>query len=68
LGENAVPGLVALLSDPRPRIRSWAADVLGDIGPAASEAVPALVEKMNDDSQEVQQVVREALEKIQPSE
>jgi HEAT repeat protein len=68
LGGESVTALVDLLSDPRPRVRRWAASVLGQIGPPARDAIPALVDAMADEDPAVQQEVRRALEIIQPLE
>ncbi len=68
LGGESVTALVELLSDPRPRVRRWAASVLGQIGPPAQDAIPALVDAMADEDPAVQQEVRRALEIIQPLE
>ncbi len=66
LGSESVAALVSLLSDPRPRIRRWAAQVLGQIGPSAREAIPALIDAMSDEDQAVRAEVRRALDAIQP--
>jgi len=68
LGGESVTALVELLSDPRPRVRRWAASVLGQIGPPARDAIPALVDAMADEDPAVQQEVRRALDIIQPLE
>jgi HEAT repeat protein len=39
----AVPGLIERLADPDQNVREAAARALGSIGPAAGEAIPALV-------------------------
>lgn len=44
LGGDAVPALVDLLKKGEGRSRSWAAFALGEMGPAAKEALPALEE------------------------
>ena len=66
LGGESVAALVDLLSDPRPRIRRWAAQVLGQIGPSAREAIPALIDAMSDEDEAVRAEVRRALDVIQP--
>lgn len=66
LGVEAVPALVELLADPRPRIRRWAAAVLGEVGAPASEAVPALLEAQRDEDPTVRLAARSALDRIQP--
>jgi HEAT repeat protein len=44
--KDAVPQLVRLLDDPDPAVRKAAARTLGRIGPAAQEAVPALMKSL----------------------
>jgi hypothetical protein len=68
LGAESVEALVQLLSDPRPRIRRWAAQVLGQVGPQAQEAIPALIDAMSDEDEGVRTQVRQALDLIQPME
>jgi hypothetical protein len=48
VAEPAVPGLIKLLNDTDPDIRSGAAWSLGQIGPAAGDAVPALLRSLDD--------------------
>lgn len=47
-GAQAVPALVQVLRDPEPGLRLNAAATLGQIGPAAKDAAPALVELLRD--------------------
>lgn len=47
--EIAVPRLVTGLERPDPRVRKLAADTLGQLGPAASAAVPALAKRIGED-------------------
>jgi HEAT repeat protein len=42
----AAPALTRLLDDPDPQVRKAAIRTLGQIGPAAEEAVPALVQTL----------------------
>lgn len=49
-GERGVPLLVAQLGDPEPAIRDQACWALGEIGPPAHRSVPALIERLRDDS------------------
>ena len=42
LGVDAVPALVYQLANPRADVRQWAADVLGELGPTARDAIPPL--------------------------
>lgn len=51
-GEAALPILVLMLRDERPRIRAWAADVLGRMGPRGGDAVMPLSELANSDPEE----------------
>ncbi|GEM_PF-23583 len=44
--EEAVRCLVALLEDENPGLRAHAAGLLGDFGPRARDAIPALVERL----------------------
>jgi HEAT repeat protein len=41
-----VPLLTALLNDPDPSVRKAAARTLGQVGPAAKDAVPALMRNL----------------------
>lgn len=63
----AVPALVELLSDGDSDVRAGAADVLGEIGPRAREAVPVLQELANKDGTWlVRLTARNALPRIAP--
>lgn len=48
IGRPAVQPLAGMLKDPDPEVRVWAALVLGDMGPGAEDAVPALIEALKD--------------------
>jgi HEAT repeat protein len=50
IGLRAVPALIEALGDLDPRVRGCAAGALGKIGPAAAEAVPALIGALRDDA------------------
>ena len=52
------------LVDPDRRVRRAAADALGDLGPAAKSAVPALMKATTDEAREVESAARYALKKI----
>lgn len=39
---TAIPALIAALGDIAPEVQSWAANALGNLGPAARLAIPAL--------------------------
>ncbi|MBI3322174.1 MAG: HEAT repeat domain-containing protein [Candidatus Omnitrophica bacterium] len=58
--------LTAVLEDRNPHIRSAAARMLGDMGPAAAEAVPYLVRLLRDKDLRVQVSAAIALFKIEP--
>ncbi|MCH7988411.1 MAG: HEAT repeat domain-containing protein [Planctomycetes bacterium] len=64
IGAAAVPGLIESLSDDEPRVRAWAAYVLGRIGEDASDAVSALTDALSDPDETVQEYAQEALEAI----
>ena len=61
---EAVPVLVELLQAPEANVRIIAAQGLEEIGPSASEAVPALQRALRDEDQEVAQASRQALRAI----
>jgi chromosome segregation ATPase len=65
-GSAAVPGLIELLADRRPEIRRWAAQVLGEIGPDAEDALDALELARADPDEEVRTAVGKALRRIAP--
>jgi HEAT repeat protein len=48
LGPEAIGTLAGLLKDPDPGIRGWAVIALGNQGPAAASAIPALIEALPD--------------------
>ena len=66
-GELAVPALIDLLQDPDPDYHWSAADVLGDIGPAAEAAVPALARALEDSDEDVRSAAASALGNIGPA-
>jgi HEAT repeat protein len=61
----AVRVLINALNDPTWDMRLAAAISLGDIGPAAQVAIPALTTALNDDEEIVRKVAAAALDKIQ---
>jgi len=63
-GSSVVPSLVAALAGADPLFKKNIAQTLGYIGPAAKEAVPALVQLMKEDSGDVKTWASMALEKI----
>jgi HEAT repeat protein len=65
--ESALPVMIELLSAKQDDVRRAAATGLGEIGPAAKKAVPALKRAVHaDDDQFVQRLAAKALEKISP--
>ncbi|MBI4587049.1 MAG: HEAT repeat domain-containing protein [Planctomycetes bacterium] len=65
IGPPSVPHLVLCLGSERPFLRYQAARILGKIGRAAGEAVPALKAARNDEDEEVRRIAGEALKRIQ---
>jgi hypothetical protein len=65
--EAAIPTLVALLQDAKQYgwVRRGAARVLGEIGPAAQAAIPALREALNSEDTESGTTAAEALKRIE---
>jgi hypothetical protein len=57
--------LLGLLSDDRYSGRSTVLDLLGQLGPAAREAVPAIRRVLDSGNQELRQVAAEALKRIE---
>jgi HEAT repeat protein len=64
---EAVPTLLELLHEESVQNRKLAAWTLGYIGQEAVGAIPALLVAVRDSNEGVQQMAREALEKINPS-
>lgn len=60
-GSQAVEPLAELLNEPDPWVRINAVFALGEIGPAASVAMPSIVKQLDDP---LQQVVRQTLDAI----
>ena len=65
IGKPAVPHLVKALSDPDTLVRSAAANGLGEAGPDAAEAVPALQELLSHGTENEKAVAAQSLKKIQ---
>jgi HEAT repeat protein len=67
--QEQVGRLVAALSDAREHVRAAAAGKLGELGPAAVDAIPALLKAFRDESGEVECYAVDAVVKIglQPS-
>jgi hypothetical protein len=67
IGKDAVPGLVAMLNDPHPSVRQAAVIALARIGPAAIEATPTLLERLDaETSQSIRRNIMDALDLIDP--
>ena len=67
LGVVAVPSLILALKQPEPAVRVAAADTLGNIGPAAKEAIPDLATLLGDEDREVSRHAAPALGRIGPA-
>jgi len=67
MGRRAVPRLIEALKNEKPLVRFFAAEVLGDIGPAAKDAAPAITELMSDQNWGVRVQAARALGKIGPA-
>ncbi len=65
VGAESVPPLRALLNHPQPPVRRWAATMLGNLGPDAYEAVPALGETLSDNDALVRAAAQAALSAIE---
>ncbi len=65
LPDKALPVLIALLEHESPSFRKAAAKTLGEIGPPAKAAVPALREALKDKTHYVRKAAAAALKKIQ---
>jgi HEAT repeat protein len=64
---EALPGLLALLASPEPRTRAAAARVLGEIGPPARRALPALLCCSEDQVAEVRRQAEDAVLRVVPA-
>src|SRR5262245_34868235 len=64
LGARAVGSLVASLVDPRPRVRSGAATVLGKVAQSDSGAIAGLTHALGDSVHEVRKCAADALRSI----
>ena len=67
VGTEAVPALIAALTDAYVDVRRLAADALGNIGPAAAEAVPALIAALTEADVDVRRLAADALGNIGPA-
>jgi HEAT repeat protein len=61
---QALPGLTTAVSDPDPRVQQAAAEVLGELGPVAGDAVEPLRRALQTGAPKVQKAAGEALLKI----
>jgi hypothetical protein len=62
-----IPRLLLVLAASEPEDRLYAADAIGRLGSAASEAAPALISRLQDSSVEVRQRAVDALARIGPA-
>jgi chromosome segregation ATPase len=63
-GGGTVKDTVKLLKDRDAKIRARAAEELGELGAAAREALPALVDALDDESPAVRQAAKQALARV----
>ncbi len=63
-GRPAVPGLIRALSDPHGNVRLFAARSLGELGPDATAAIPALERLLEEDDQALRRAATDALAEI----
>jgi HEAT repeat protein len=66
IGAPAVPEMINTLRHPDPRMRLRAVEVLGRIGPDASDAVSALVAVLDDEDPQVRKAAIRSLGQIGP--
>jgi HEAT repeat protein len=64
IGDQALPVLIAALSDPDPAVRSNAAKAIARLGEAAAQAVPALIAALSDSDRSVRSNAARALGQI----
>jgi HEAT repeat protein len=64
-GPDTIPLLIQMLDNNDPRVRSWAASILGRFGEDAEEAIGALRDLVDDRSIEVRNTAGRALDSIQ---
>ena len=62
---SAVPDLAAALTDKDEKVRGLAAYLLGEMGPTAKDALPALTKVRKDADPRVSEVMEKAIEKIE---
>ncbi len=66
-GAWAVPTLIGILSHDQAKMRALAAQTLGHIGPAASDAIAPLQRLARDPNAAVQTAAKDALDRIKPA-
>lgn len=66
-GAEAVPALTDLLGESNWALRASAADILGDMGPAATDGIGGLQQALTDESEWVRRNATEALGNIGPA-
>lgn len=64
MGAEAIPEIVALLSDRRVEVRAWAASVLGRFGPLAEGSLPRLREMLSDPDGRVREAAGRSIDII----
>ena len=64
LGPDTVPSLIQLLDNDDAGVRVWAADILGQLGDDAEEAVNVLSELLEDSSADVRNAASQAIDSI----
>jgi len=64
MGKEIVPYMITVLKDDNWEMRRGAAWILGKVGPAAKDAIPALTEALNDTNAVVRKKAAESLKKI----
>jgi HEAT repeat protein len=62
---DAIPVLIESLNDRNPQVRGRAAGLLGDLGPSAKEAVPALLATVKDDKGNLDSHTLDYLRKVE---
>lgn len=68
MGKEIVPTMISLLKDDDSEMRRGSAWMLGNLGPDAKDAIPALTVALNDSSEAVRIKAAEALKKIKEEE
>ena len=65
LSSDVVAHLAEVVADDKSLVRAEAAEILGQLGPAAHAALPALRSLRNDKNPDFRQTSRDAIERIQ---